>query len=171
MTVKQVAEEFKVTPEAVRQQLKRYKKDLSGHVLKQGRTQILDDFAVEFLREHRNSNPIIVGQSEKAAQFEQVRDQNTFLLAKVAEQADKIAAQSEELRRFDKLQLESGEKLRQAEERADQAETRAGQAEGRADQLAEDLRQARAELDAEKQRRISWKEFWRRRKGQEYVAD
>lgn len=156
-TVREVAEMFHVSYEAVRKQIKRYKNELEGHIFKQGRTQLLDDEAIAFLREHRESNPIIVGQSEKAAQFEQQKEQITVLLAKVAEQADKIAAQSEELRQFDKLQLESGEKIRQAEGRAAEAERRSEQAEA-------ELQQLRAELEAEKSRKLTWRERFRGRK-------
>lgn len=54
-----------ITYEAVRKQAKRYQEDLKGHIIKKGRKQYLDDFAVDFLNDKRNLNPIIVEQYEK----------------------------------------------------------------------------------------------------------
>lgn len=48
-TLKEYANENHITYEAVRQQVKRYEKELSNHIKKIKRTKYLDEFAIEFL--------------------------------------------------------------------------------------------------------------------------
>lgn len=60
ITIKDYAKESGVSYEAVRQRIKRYEKELEGHIHRQGRIQYLDDVAVAFLNEHRLLNPTVL---------------------------------------------------------------------------------------------------------------
>lgn len=157
-TIKELAEKNHVSCEAIRKQLRRYKKELDGHVCQQGRTQLLDDEAVAFLQEHRSSNPIIIRQEEKFAWIEQLQEQNTLLLVKAAEQAEKIAAQSKEILRLERLRLENSEKLRLSEIRADKSEQKIQELTAKSERTAAKLKQLRSELEAERRRKLTWKE-------------
>lgn len=95
ITLKDYALEKKISYEAVRKQVKRYREELRDHVIVDGRQQFLDDVAVAFLDEKRMKNPIIVEQNEKKEQIEDFQIIHNNLLIKIAEQADKISELSE----------------------------------------------------------------------------
>ena len=60
VTIKQFADSQGISYEAVRKQLHKYSEELSGHVIRKGRTQYLDEKAVEFLKERRRESPIVL---------------------------------------------------------------------------------------------------------------
>lgn len=53
MTIQDYASKNHISYEAVRRQVAQYKDILQPHIIKKGRTQYLDDFAVDFLEKHR----------------------------------------------------------------------------------------------------------------------
>ena len=130
VSLKDYAEQKRVSYEAVRQQVIRYKKELGNHIIRDGRQQFLDEEAVAFLDEKRQKNPVTVIQQDKNGQIEALEEQVKQLLMKTAAQADRIAELSEwkAEKALDKLQeaenaaREAEDKLRQAEERAQQLE-------------------------------------------------
>ena len=58
VTLKEYAQTHNVSYEAVRRQVIRHKKELSGHVIRQGRQQLLDEWAVDYLDQHRRLCPV-----------------------------------------------------------------------------------------------------------------
>ena len=74
-TIKQYAEEQGVSYEAIRKQIGTYREDLKEHIIVKGRTQYLDDWAVEFLSHKRKENPVILVSQEKADEVEALRQQ------------------------------------------------------------------------------------------------
>lgn len=74
-TIKQYAEEQGVSYEAIRKQISTYKDELKEHIVIKGRTQYLDDWAVNFLTERRKENPVIIVSQEKADEVEAMRKQ------------------------------------------------------------------------------------------------
>ncbi len=74
-TIKQYAEEQGVSYEAIRRQISTYKDELKEHIVIKGRTQYLDDWAVEFLSHKRKENPVILVSQEKADEVEAMRKQ------------------------------------------------------------------------------------------------
>lgn len=109
LTMRDYAQQCGVSYEAIRRQVARYKKDLAKHIKKQGRSQVLDDWAIEFLDERRQGNPIVMAQVDLQEQLRQLQDENKALLIKVAAQADKISGLYGELQEASKavLQLEA----------------------------------------------------------------
>lgn len=153
-----MAKEFNCTYEAVRQQAIRYKKEIDSHSHLDGKTRYYDDLAVDFLRNHRNKNPIIVERQDTKEQLEQLRQENKALLIKVAEQADEymqyIKETTLELQEV-KAQLALAEKS-QAELEAEKKATMT------AHQQA--ITELKDQLEAEKERKLTWAERFRGRK-------
>lgn len=95
VSLKDYAAQKNVSYEAVRQQVVRYKDKLAGHVIRDGRQQLLDEDAVAFLDAKRMKNPVAIIQMDKDERIEALEDQVKALLAKTAEQADRISALAE----------------------------------------------------------------------------
>ena len=91
VSLKDYAAEKGISYEAVRQQVVRYKDELSSHVIKDGRQQFLDEEAVAFLDAKRQKNPVAIIQQDKNERIEELEEQVKQLLIKIAAQADKIS--------------------------------------------------------------------------------
>lgn len=94
-SIKDYAKSRKITYEAARQQVKRYEKELHGHITRQNRTQYLDDYAVELLDDHRQQSPVVVVNQDRDAELEQLRSENKTLLQQVAMLQDKLLTAQE----------------------------------------------------------------------------
>ncbi len=70
LSIQEYADKKKVSYEAVRKQLKRYAKELQGHISIQNRKQYLDEFAENFLDEKRKQSPIVVVETAKKEELE-----------------------------------------------------------------------------------------------------
>lgn len=115
-----------ITYEAVRKQVKRYQGDLKGHIIKRGNKQYLDDFAIDFLDQKRNSNPIIIEQYEKEEVRIKLEEENkvlqdqvtglnavqTFLLWRITELNDELLKVEREKNEI-KNQLEDLQKAKE----------------------------------------------------------
>ena len=142
VSLKDYAEQKRVSYEAVRQQVIRYKKELGNHIIRDGRQQFLDEEAVAFLDEKRQKNPVTVIQQDKNGQIEALEEQVKQLLMKTAAQADRIAELSE-WKAEKAVAIASAEQqkllLQEAENAAREAEDKLRQAEERAQQLEEEM--------------------------------
>lgn len=149
ISLKDYAEQKKVSYEAVRQQVIRYKNDLGSHIIRDGRQQFLDEDAVAFLDGKRQKNPVTVIQQDKNKRMEALEEQVKQLLLKTAAQADRIAELSEWKAEKavaiagaeqQKLLLEERTKrVEQLESTAREVEDKLRQAEERAQQLEEEM--------------------------------
>lgn len=92
ISIKDYAVQKKVSYEAVRKQLKRYKKILQNHITVQNRTRYLDDYAVNFLDQKRASSPVIIVQQTKDDEIELLKAENTELNRKLTAQAEAMVA-------------------------------------------------------------------------------
>ena len=111
ITLKDYAKSHGVSYEAVRKQVKRYKLELDGHILVNGRTQYLDEDAQAFLDKKREGNPIIVQTLDRSEELEQLRRDKVNLLIKIAELHEEL------LREKDQVKLLQNEKIALLEER------------------------------------------------------
>lgn len=73
MTLREYAADQGVSYEAVRKQLKRYETELSGHISKEKGVQYLDDYAVHFLTEKRNAQPIVIVNKDQTAHINDLK--------------------------------------------------------------------------------------------------
>lgn len=89
-----------VTYEAVRKQVVRYSAELKDHVIRKGRKQFLDEWAVNFLTERRRENPVILVSQDKTEEIEQLTDQVEALkneLLKAQQQIIELQGASQKL--------------------------------------------------------------------------
>ena len=90
ISLKDYAKQNNITYEAVRAQVKRYHQELEDHIVRDGRTQYLDDVAVAFLDERRQKNPVVVYQQSKDEAIEAMRLKLEDAYRKIADQAVRI---------------------------------------------------------------------------------
>lgn len=95
ISIKDYAAKNNVSYEAVRQQVKRYSKELEGHIIKVSRTQYLDDDAIAFLDDKRRKNPVIVQETSKDNEIQALYQENKALLLKVTELQDQLLKERE----------------------------------------------------------------------------
>ena len=89
-TLKDFAAEQNVSYEAIRRQVKNYSGDLEGHVIIKNRTQFLDEYAVNFLKQKRRENPVIVMHTEANEQVEELKAQVDLLKSKLLAAQEQI---------------------------------------------------------------------------------
>lgn len=97
-TIKEYAKNNGVTYEAIRKQIKTYEVELKEHIMKNGRTQYLDDYAVDFLNKKRANNTIIVAQADKDEEIKRLENENKALLLKVAELQEQLLKEKDEVK-------------------------------------------------------------------------
>ena len=108
MTIKQYAQSQHISYEAVRKQVASYKHELQDHIVRKGRTQYLDEWAIEFLTKRRRESPVIVLEQSKDETIADLKEQIDSLRVQL------MAAQNELLREKDhiiELQEESRKSL------------------------------------------------------------
>lgn len=97
ITLKDYAKEHNISYEAVRKSVNRYKDDLEGHIHVEGRTQFLDDEAVEFLDAKRQQNPVVIINQDKDEEIERLRSEKEALLVKIAELQDLLIKEKDKV--------------------------------------------------------------------------
>ena len=108
MTIKQYAQSQHISYEAVRKQVASYKHELQDHIIRKGRTQYLDEWAVDFLTKRRRESPVIVLEQSKDETIADLKEQIDALRVQL------MAAQNELVREKDhiiELQEESRKSL------------------------------------------------------------
>lgn len=90
VSIAEYAKQKQISYQAVNQQIKRYQKELKGHIQKQGKTRFLDDEAVEFLNQKRKENPVTVVHEGRTERITELEDQVKLLTAKVVELQDRL---------------------------------------------------------------------------------
>lgn len=89
-SIKDYAKEHGISYESVRRQVNRYKEELGEHLIKENRTQYLDEEAVKFLDAKRKSNPVTVVEVEKDEELKKLREENKMLSLKVIQLQDDL---------------------------------------------------------------------------------
>lgn len=99
MTIKEYATSRAISYEAVAKQVRQYKKkELKKHIKYNGRTAQLDDWAVDFLDQHRQPRSVVVQASNEETQreLERLHNQVHQLQAELQKKSDKIEELLEE---------------------------------------------------------------------------
>lgn len=106
-TIKEYAKSNGVSYEAIRKQIKTYELELKEHIMKNGRTQYLDDYAVDFLNKKRANNTIIIQKADKDEEIERLKNENKALLLKVAELQEQLLKEKDNVKALqeEKIQL------------------------------------------------------------------
>ncbi len=124
VTIKEYAAQKRVSYEAVRKQIKRYKDELGEHLIRNGRIQYLDDEGVAFLDEKRKNNPVIIFEHDKDEQIERLKNDNDNLKALVAELQNKIIEKDEMVIKTQGLLLESNQQMLAITQKSDEEKKR-----------------------------------------------
>lgn len=117
-TIREYAKNNGVSYEAIRKQIKTYEVELKDHIMKNGRTQYLDDYAVEFLNKKRANSTIIETKVEQTEYIKSLEVENKNLLIKIAElEAELITAERKINAEKEKVELLQTEKIQLLEEK------------------------------------------------------
>lgn len=166
LSIKEYAEVKGKSPQAVYKQLesKTNKEALKGHIftlkINNKNTRFLDEEAVKILDEASKQTPSVILQTDDKEKIEALEQENKILLEKVAVQADKLAAQSEELRQNDKMLLEAENNKQLVAHQQEQIELHQETMAAQQKKIAE----LKAQLEAEQNRKLSFAERFRGRK-------
>ena len=107
VSIREYAKNKGCSYEAVRKQVSRYRSELEGHISKVGRTQYLDDAAVEFLDKKRADNPIVIMETSKDEELKRLEAENKALLVKIAELQEALLYEKDQVKLLqeDKIRL------------------------------------------------------------------
>lgn len=84
ISLRDYAKSQNVSYEAIRKQVVRYKAELAGHIIMDGRQQFLDEEAVAFLDERRQKNPTVIYNQSKDETIEELRQEREKLYKQIA---------------------------------------------------------------------------------------
>jgi chromosome segregation ATPase len=74
ITLKEFAQTHSVSYEAVRRQIVRHEDELSTHIIKRGRQRFLDEWAVNYLEQHRRENPVTSVRQDQLEEIETLKE-------------------------------------------------------------------------------------------------
>lgn len=158
ISLKEYAAKNKISYEAVRKQVVRYKKELGPHLVKVDKTQYLDDEGETFLNERRSKNPVVVEQKDKNEQIEELEKQIKILLSEKSMLESKVTALTEWKAEKAELIAEAKYQKLQLEDKSKQLQ----EAKKEADEYHFKNQQLQKELDDERTRKLSLREAWKR---------
>lgn len=146
-TIKDLAKELNCSYEAVRKQTKRYAKELGDHIYTQHKTQYLDDFACDFIRSKRMDSPVVISRLEHDEAMELLKQKYTELLEKyttLQEEKHQLEVDNAKIALLEADNKAQRDKIAEAEQKALEANSEAYR--------------AKEELQAEKIRKLTFRE-------------
>lgn len=156
MTIRQLAEDQHVTYEAIRRQLSIYRKELEGHIIQKKNMKLLDEYAVNFLRQRRRQSPVVVYNQDRESTIDALKDElirSKDLVAVLQRQLDDLKDQRRDMIEIETrykmslVEMEQKDKIiEQAEKSAEDAKAEAYAAQTALIVEREKLFQAKAEL-------------------------
>lgn len=113
-TIKQVADEWGVTYEAVRRLAARYSDEITDHIHERHRVKYLDEYAVDYLRERRRESPVVSVREDQDAEIEALRAQVEELRARLMAAQEKVSGLQDALIDSQRRELSLSEEVRQS---------------------------------------------------------
>jgi len=156
-SIKQFAEEQNVSYEAIRRQIVKYSDELKDHIVRKNRTQYLDEWAINFLKEKRKESPIVLMNMDQNEEIEELKAQVDLLKSKLLVAQDQIISLQDETKKAIESQVRYTALLEESKAKDDQIRTIQTEAEdlrkkSEEDQKTiEDLQKERDEAQAEAQ--------------------
>jgi hypothetical protein len=96
VTIKEFAKDQHVSYQAIHSQISRYREELQEHIIKNGRIQLLDEYAVNFLKSRRRESPVIMVKQEQGEELKALKQQVEIITEQLlAAQAKIIVLQDE----------------------------------------------------------------------------
>ena len=80
ISIKDYSIEKKISTQAVYKQLKIHAKKLDGHIIKAGGKKMLDDYAVDYLSNLSENNPIVLSDRQMKQEIERLQAREIELL-------------------------------------------------------------------------------------------
>ncbi len=127
-TLREYASRHGISYEAVRKQVRRYAKELNGHITREDGQQRLDDYAADFLDKHRGERTMLLSAADDdlrqalLSAHEEIRRLQAQIIAKdeqIIDMKDKQLAIADKLAHIDLLETratENEEQLRAKEQ-------------------------------------------------------
>ena len=137
ITIREYAKKHHVSYEAIRSQVSRYREDLEGHVITNGRTKYLDDIAVSYLDGKRRNDPVSVVTVERSEIVDALREQIDALRNELMITQKRVIELQSENQRMIATETKYNLLLESSNEKTATIET-----------LREDLKDARREREA-----------------------
>ena len=157
-SIKQIAEEQNVSYEAIRKQIVRYSDELKDHIVRRNRTQYLDEWAVNFLKEKRKENPVILMNMDRDEQIEELKAQVELLKNKLLVSQEQIITLQEENNKALETQVRytalledtkaKDERLASAEQTITEQSDHIREMEKESEDLRQELEEAQAEAQS-----------------------
>ena len=119
-TLREYASHVGVSYEAVRKQLKRYAPELEGHIKKERGVQYLDDFAIDFLTEKRNAQPVVIVNKDQAERIIEL-EKNLAVAQALLKQRDNDVLKAQNLASERLLEISNLKHLEKENERLETA--------------------------------------------------
>ena len=149
MTIRQLAEEQHVTYEAIRRQLGIYRKELEGHIIRKKQMKLLDEYAVDFLRQRRRQSPVVVYNQERESTIDALKDEllrSQNMVTQLQLQLDDLKDQKRAMIETETRYQMSLEQLAQKNKLLEPAEERAYGAQAEAEAMRQSLTVEREKL-------------------------
>lgn len=193
ISLAEYAEQQHVSYEAVRQQVARYQNELDGHIVRQGRKRLLDDVAIEFLDSHRQESlglgpNISVENAQLQKDLDSINHEYTAALKEISALKDTVirltteiaeknlllAASKEEQQKYlqavaetddlkEKLEIQRAQNV-DATAELNQVREQLQDEKQRSEVAQMECMEVNKQLEQERSRRISFREWWSRRK-------
>lgn len=161
------ARQMGVTERAIQKHLKKYASELEGTFERKGPNGTwLSDEACEFLRSKMKQAPVVVASdpSEREAALQKENEALKVELFKVQQKYTDYVAGTTEMLQAASKQLALAEASEENKKRADALEGENARLNADVAQRDETIAKREAELEAERNRRITFREFLRRRR-------
>lgn len=155
--IKTYAKQKGVSTQAVYKQIKNHEKELKGHIFKESGKKWLDEYAIDYLDRQSQQSAVAVQSLERDEAMNMLKSKYIELLERYKDISDQLAHHKT-------LLLAAQSEKQEAEEQIKGAEDRAVEAERRSEQIEAELQQLRAEFEAERSRKLTWRERFRGRK-------
>lgn len=149
MTIKQYAQSQHISYEAVRKQVASYKQDLQDHIIRKGRTQYLDEYAVEYLTKRRRESPVIVLEQSKDETIADLKEQIDALRVQL------MTAQNELLKEKDRII-----QLQEENQKSLESQTKYAALLEENDTMSEQIRELTEQRDAAVKEAESYQPSW-----------
>lgn len=159
VSIKDYAKEHHISYEAVRKQVKRYEKELGEHIVKNGKTQYLDEEAEAFLNEKRQNNPVVIYEHDKDFQIEQLQNENNNLKTLVAELQNQIIEKDNMVIKTQNVLIETNQQMMAITQKSDEERKQLDELIELIKKSEEEKQQLVQQLDEAQKKH--WWQFWK----------
>lgn len=148
ITIQELATQWGLTYEAVRQQVAKYKGELEGHVNKTGGRTFLDTYAVDFIQSKRQPLPVVVDNVELKAELAEAKTLANRSKEELLQAKEMIISLQQRINESQKLLIDKGEEQTKLVTDKIQAEAELKLLKGRYEDLQAQYSKLQAQFDS-----------------------